>query len=104
MWCSAGGSEGEYLSEGGGGGGYTLQACDETVMQGVQLQLAGAQGLTESLLPACCTGQAHIAPHLCQPLIKALLHLIHTCSGCLKIVLQLESHQWLFDDPDRPQS
>lgn len=69
----------------------TLQAGDEAVMQGVQLQLAGAYSLRESLLAACCTGQAHIAPHLCQPLIKALLHLIHTSIGRLKVLLQSDS-------------
>ena len=73
----------------GGGGWCTLQAGGEAIMQGVQLQLAGAQGFTESLLPTCGTGQAHIAPHLRQLLIKAPLHLIHTCIGGLKLVLQL---------------
>lgn len=77
--------------EGGGVGVDTLQAGDEAVMQGVQLQLAGAYSLRESLLAACCTGQAHIAPHLCQPLIKALLHLIHTSIGRLKVLLQSDS-------------
>ena len=94
------GGQGGCLGVGGGRGGCTLQAGDETVVEGVQLQLAGAHGLGESLLAACCTGQAHVAPHLCQPLLKALLHLIHTCVGCLKVLLQLWSQSVALDGPD----
>lgn len=74
---------------GRGGGGFTLQAGDEAIMEGVQLKLAGAHSLAERLLAACTSGQPHISPYLHKPFIKPLLHFIHACIACLKLILQV---------------
>jgi len=67
---------------------HTLDAGGEAVMQVVHLQLAGTHCLTHTLLAALRRSQAHIRSHLHKPLLQPLLHLVHTCIGGLKLILQ----------------